>query len=136
MKRSIIYAILSLTFAASAMAGEEDASLQSQIATRAYLNKSGVIIGVSEPGVDAANTAWLVSSQTQQYPNYSPMLVVLQDDARESMLKSLKLSASQLPALIYFDKTGHETIRVVGALPYKYKSTNWPQIATMVNQLN
>jgi hypothetical protein len=136
MKRTIIYAALSLTFAASVMAGEEDASLQSQIATRAYLSKNGVIVGVSEQGVDATNTAWLVSNQLQQYPNYSPMLVVLQDDERESTLKSLHLSASQLPALIYFDKNGHEAARVVGTLPYKYKSTNWPQTATMVNELN
>jgi DNA-directed RNA polymerase subunit H (RpoH/RPB5) len=136
MKRSIICAALSLTFAVSAIAGEEDASLQSQIATRAYLNKSGVIVGVSEQGTDAASTAWLVSSQMQQNPSYSPMLVVLQDDARVEILKSLKLSAAQLPALIYYDKAGRETMRVVGALPYKYKSTNWSQAPTMSNVLN
>ncbi|MFM9911916.1 MAG: hypothetical protein ACKVN9_00095 [Methylophilaceae bacterium] len=128
MKRTIIYAILSLTFAASAMADDSEiASLKSQIAVRAALSKGGLIVAVTERGEVSTETAWLVAKQVQRNDKYTPMLLTLSPETRVETLKTLNLDASALPALIYFDAKGKEISRVTeispATLPLEKKTT-------------
>jgi len=128
MKRTIIYAALSLTFAASAMAGDtETTSLKSQIAVRAALSKGGLIVAVTERGDVSTETAWLVAKQVQRNDKLAPMLVTLTPETRAETLKTLNLDASALPALIYFDAKGKEISRVTdispATLPLEKKAT-------------
>lgn len=117
MKRTIIYAALSLSFAASAMAGDADESLKNQIATRAALSKGGLIVAVTERGDVSTETAWLVVKQVQRNDKLAPMLVTLTPETRAETLKTLNLDASALPALIYFDAKGKEISRVTDISP-------------------
>lgn len=118
MKRTMIYAILSLTFAAGAMADDaETASLKSQIAVRAALSKGGLIVAVTERGEVSTETAWLVAKQVQRNEKLAPMLVTLSPETRAETLKTLNIDASALPALIYFDAKGKEISRVTEISP-------------------
>ena len=118
MKRSTIFAALSLIFVANAMAGETDAvNLNSQIASHAVQSKGGLVVAVTERGEVAADTAWLLSNQIQGSDGYVPILPVLKPEDRIETLKSLKLDASALPALIFLDFNGNELNRVVAVAP-------------------
>jgi hypothetical protein len=118
MKRSSIFAALSLIFVANAMAGEADAvNLKSPVASHADINKGGLVVAVTERGNVAADTAWLLSKQVQGNHLYAPILLVLKPEDRSATLKSLKLDAVELPALIFLDFKGNEINRVVAAAP-------------------
>ncbi len=118
MKRSIIYSALPLIFVANVMAGETDAiNLDSQITSHANLSKGSLVVAVTEPGKVAADTAWLLSNQVQGSHPDTPILLVLKPKTRIETLKFLKLSASELPALIYLDSNGNELSRVIKAAP-------------------
>ncbi len=118
MKRSTIFAALPLIFVANVLAGETDAiNSGSQITSHADLNKASLVVAVTEPGKVAADTAWLLSNQVQGSRPSTPILLVLKPETRTETLRFLKLSASELPALIFLDSNGNELNRVVEAAP-------------------
>jgi hypothetical protein len=118
MKRSTIFAALSLVFVTNAMAGETGTvTLDDQITSHADINKQSLVVAVTEPGASAVDTAWLLSSQVQGSRADTPILLVLQPETRDETLKFLKLSAPELPALIYLDSNGNQLNRVVKAAP-------------------
>lgn len=118
MKRSTIFAALSLVFAANAMAGETDpATLANEFTSHADISKQSLVVAVTDPGTSAVDTAWLLSSQVQGNKADTPILLVLQPETRDETLNFLKLSASDLPALIYLDSNGNQLNRVVQAAP-------------------
>ena len=119
MKHSTIFAALSLIFVANVMAGETDAiNLDSLlIKSHADPSKGSLIVAVTEPGKAAADTAWLLSDQVQANSHDTPFLLVLKPKTRIKTLKLLKLSATELPALIYLDSNGNELSRVIDAAP-------------------
>ncbi|HEY8118404.1 MAG TPA: hypothetical protein VIE91_04130 [Methylophilaceae bacterium] len=110
MKRTTLLAALSITFAVNAVAAEPIVTTDSQ-----SLNKV-LVVAVTEPGVVASDTAWLLSNQALDGREI-PILMVLKPETRVSTLNSLKLTASDLPALIFLDSNGNELGRVVGAAP-------------------
>lgn len=117
MKHIMTGTTLALLLATSATAGPLD-PLQAEIQAKVREAKKGVIVAVTDKGVVAAETAWLLSSQIIRDSNYAPLLLVLKQDAeREKALKTLALSEVMLPALIYYDRDGREVARVVGVLP-------------------
>jgi len=116
MKHTVVLSALILFYIANASAGPPD-PIQKDILAHAHEAKSGVIVAVTDRGEVAADTAWLLSAQIKRDNNYAPLLLVLKPEERESALKTLKLSESSLPALIYYDRHGREISRVIGALP-------------------
>lgn len=116
MKRIVIFSALTLFNVANAMAGPPD-PVRESILARAHAAKKGVIVAVTERGDVAAETAWLLSAQIVRDDGYAPLLLAFKPEERESVLKTLKLTETALPALIYYDRQGREISRVVGALP-------------------
>jgi hypothetical protein len=118
MKRSSIVAALSLIFIANAIAGETNTvNPKIPIASHADQGKAGLVVAVTERGDVAADTAWLLSKQVQGSHHYAPVLLVLKPEDRIATLKSLKLDAAELPALIFLDSNGKEINRVIAAAP-------------------
>ncbi|OIQ99149.1 hypothetical protein GALL_188870 [mine drainage metagenome] len=127
MKRSIIFAALSLAFVTNVMAGETNSTninrtIASQavnrtIASQAVKHQDNLIVAVTEPGKVAADTAWLLSGKARENPKDKPVLLVLKTNNRLEMLKSLKLSETDLPALIYLDSDGNILDKVINAAP-------------------
>jgi DNA-directed RNA polymerase subunit H (RpoH/RPB5) len=116
MKHTVIFSALVLFYIAKASAGPPD-PIREAILVRAHEAKNGVILAVTDRGDVAADTAWLLSEQIKRDNSYAPFLLALKPEERESALKTLKLSESSLPALIYYDRHGREISRVTGALP-------------------
>lgn len=118
MKRTTIFAALSLVFATNVMAGETGpANLANSYTSHADINKQSLVVAVTDPGDSAVDTAWLLSSQVQGNKADTPILLVLNPETRDETLNFLKLSASELPALIYLDSNGNQLNRVVQAAP-------------------
>lgn len=110
MKRTTLLAAISLMFTVNAMAGEPVVPAHAQA-----LNK-GLVVAVTEPGAGAADTAWLLANQAAD--GYEvPVLLVLKPETRTDLLNNLKLSAADLPALIFLDSNGSERGRVVDTAP-------------------
>lgn len=117
MKRTaLLLSVLVLFNVSNATAGQANPILENIVAC-AHKAKSGVIVAVTELGVVAADTAWLLSAQVNRDGRYAPLLLVLKPEERQSALKTLKLSEQSLPALIFYDRNGREISRVIGALP-------------------
>lgn len=112
MKRTVIFSALTMLGLANAMAGPQE-----DILARASEAKKGVIVAVTERGAIAADTAWLLSAQVQQSSDFAPLLLVLKPEQHDAVLKTLKLTETALPALIFFDRRGQEITRVIGAYP-------------------
>lgn len=105
MKTSILALSLSLAFTANAFADQPAKPL----------NK-GLVVAITEPGKIAADTAWLLSDQASEGRD-APVLLVLNDEKRDNLLKSLSLKTNELPALVYLDSNGKERSRVVRVIP-------------------
>ncbi len=114
MKRTVIIIALAVSGIAHAnvMAGPQE-----EIMAKAADARKGVIVAVTDRGTIAADTAWLLSAQVQKNSDYAPLLMVLKPEDREAVLSKFKLSDSALPALIFYDRKGHEISRVIGAYP-------------------
>ena len=105
MKRTTIFTAISLIFSLNAAAGE----------TNQTLNRD-LVVAVTEPGVGASDTAWLLANQAISGQNV-PVLLVLKQETREDTLASLKLRATDLPALVFLDSNGNVLSRVIRAAP-------------------
>ena len=98
--------------AQSATAGDE---LQASVLAKAAESKNGVIMVITARGKVAADAAYLLATQLPHNPGYAPLLMAVEKDKLNGYLGELKLSNEDLPALIFFDKSGKESGRVVAA---------------------
>jgi hypothetical protein len=102
---------------AFAVAGPATASdeLQASILAKAAESKNGVIMAITPRGKVAADAAYLLSNQMPYNPGYAPLLMAVDKDKLKGYLGELKLSNEDLPALVFFNKSGKELGRVVAA---------------------
>lgn len=119
MKKFLTTTSIAILLSSYAYAGSTE-SIQKQVLTKASQSQQGVILAVTERGQVAQDTAWLLAHQLERDKGYAPLFIALNDKERKSTLKDLHLENSSLPALIFFDKHGHEVNRVIGALPVKH----------------
>jgi hypothetical protein len=117
MKRIFTSLILSLAIHGLAGADALGNDLQSTIRIKAATSKRGVIVAVTEPGPHAADAAWLLSQQTRPDSGYVPYLLVVSAEQRKQIYRELRLPDNSSPALLFFDRTGHEISRVIGVRP-------------------
>ena len=101
----------------TAKVNSESNDLRTSVIQKGQQSRKGVIVMLSERGNIAADAAFLLAEQLQQNPGYQPLLVVPENDKLQGYKKSLSLSDGELPALIFFDKSGKELNRVTGTLP-------------------
>lgn len=114
MKHMTIISVLAISGIAHAnvLAGPQE-----DVLAKVRDTGKSVIVAVTERGSIAADTAWLLSAQVYKSREYAPLLVVLKPEDREAVLRKYKLDDSALPALIFYDRKGHEISRVIGAYP-------------------
>ena len=105
MKRITIFTAISLVFSLNATAAETSQPLHRDL-----------VVAVTEPGVGASDTAWLLANQAISGQNV-PVLLVLKQETREDTLASLKLRPTDLPALVFLDSNGNVLSRVIRAAP-------------------
>lgn len=120
-----IFKVLGTTVAITALtaiAGTPQSDLKSSVMAKAVDSKKGVIVVLSDRGEIAADAAFLLSAQLKQNPGFSPLLVVPERDKLQGYMKTLALQSQALPAVIFFDKSGKEIGRVVGAKPVDVKT--------------
>ena len=116
MYKTLLLVIPILLGSAHAIAGPPE-PLHGEILAKAQQAEKGVIVAVTEPGAIAAETAWLLSAQVVGSKRQAPLLLVLKPEQRTQVLKSLRLHETSLPALIFYDRSGREISRTIGALP-------------------
>lgn len=116
MYKTLLLVIPILLGSAHAIAGPPE-PLRSEILAKAQHAEKGVIVAVTEPGAIAAETAWLLSAQVVGSNRQAPLLLVLKPEDKDQVLKSLRLHETSLPALIFYDRSGREISRTIGALP-------------------
>ena len=98
--------------AGPATAGDE---LQASVLAKAAESKSGVIMAITARGKVAADAAYLLANQLPYNPGYAPLLMAVDKDKLNGYLGELNLSNDDLPALVFFNKSGKELGRVVAA---------------------
>ncbi|HZV97462.1 MAG TPA: hypothetical protein VFF74_00585 [Methylophilaceae bacterium] len=108
--------------ALTATAGTTQSDLKSSVMAKAADSKKGVIVVLSDRGDIAADAAFLLSAQLKQNPGFAPLLVVPERDKLQGYMKTLALPSQALPAVIFFNKSGKEIGRVVGAKPVDAKA--------------
>ena len=116
MKHIKFLLALIMFYTSTTSAGPPD-SVLSVIQARSHDSLKGLIVAVTERGEVAADTAWLLSAQVMQDAGYTPLLLVLKTEELEGTLSIFKLTASSLPALIYYNRDGNEISRVIGVMP-------------------
>lgn len=135
MKRILTILTLSLAVGGQANADTLSNNLQSTIRSKAFASKRGVIVALAEPGSGAAETAWLLSQQTQPGSGYAPYLLVIGAERREQVYRELKLPENSLPALLIFNRQGREVSRITGVrptqVPWRHKSESGPGEAAL-----
>ena len=119
MKKILTATSIAILLSGYAYAGSHE-SIQKQVLSKASQSKQGVILAVTERGQVAQDTAWLLAHQIERDKSYTPLFIAFNDKERKNTLKDLHLEKSSLPALIFFDRNGHEVNRVIGALPAKH----------------
>lgn len=98
--------------AGSATAGDD---LQASVLAKAAESKNGVIMAITARGKVAADAAYLLANQLPYNPGYAPLLMAVDKDKLNGYLDKLNLSKDDLPALVFFNKSGRELGRVVAA---------------------
>ena len=98
--------------AGSAAAGN---GLQASVLAKAAESKNGVIMAITPRGKVAADAAYLLANQLPYNPGFAPLLMAVEKDKLNRYLGELKLSNDDLPALVFFNKSGKELGRVVAA---------------------
>ena len=98
--------------AGPATAGDE---LQASVLAKAAESKNGVIMAITPRGKVAADAAYLLANQLPYNPGFAPLLMAVDKDKLNRYLGDLKLSNDDLPALVFFNKSGKELGRVVAA---------------------
>ena len=61
----------------------------------------------------AVNAAYLLANQLPSNPGFKPLLVVAEKEKLQGYMSALKLSNNDLPALVFYDKSGKQVGQVV-----------------------
>lgn len=112
---SSLFAVTSLTATAEAPVVHSD--FKSSVMAKAAESQKGVIVVISDRGDVAVDAAYLLSAQLKQNPGFVPLLLVPENEKLESYMRTLALPRESLPAVIFFNKSGKELGRVIGAQP-------------------
>jgi hypothetical protein len=112
---SSLFAVTSLTATAEAPVVHSD--FKSSVMAKAAESQKGVIVVISDRGAVAADAAYLLSAQLKQNPGFVPLLLVPENEKLEGYMRTLALPRESLPAVIFFNKSGKELGRVIGAQP-------------------
>ena len=107
-------AVTVTTTAEAQVAGSD---FKSRVMAKAAESRKGVIVVISDHGEVAAYATYLLSAQLKQNPGFVPLLLVPEQERLESYMKTLALPRESLPAVIFFNKSGRELGRVIGAQP-------------------
>ena len=89
--------------------------LQARVLAKAAESNNGVIMAITPRGDVAVDTAYLLANQLSSNPGFTPLFMAVEKDKLKGYLGALKLSNEELPALVFFDKSGRELGRVVAA---------------------
>ncbi|MFZ3086793.1 MAG: hypothetical protein WA123_01865 [Methylotenera sp.] len=104
--------------------------IHTSVISKAVQSENGVILVLTERGDIAAEAAYLLLAQTKQNEGYAPLLMAVEDDKVAGYKIALGLPNASLPAVIFFNKSGKEIVRVVAA---KSAMTNFGQLQYKVS---
>ncbi|MGZ8258108.1 MAG: hypothetical protein ACXWTR_02915 [Methylotenera sp.] len=89
--------------------------IHTSVISKAAQSEKGVILVLTERGDIAAEAAYLLLAQIKQNEGFAPLLMAVEDDKVAGYTSALGLPSSSLPAVIFFNKSGKEIVRVVAA---------------------
>lgn len=89
--------------------------IHTSVISKAAQSEKGVILVLTERGDIAAEAAYLLLAQIQQNEGFAPLLMAVENDKVAGYTSALGLPDSSLPAVIFFNKSGKEIVRVVAA---------------------
>jgi len=104
--------------------------IHTSVISKAVQSENGVILVLTERGDIAAEAAYLLLAQTKQNEGYAPLLMAVENDKVAGYKSALGLPNASLPAVIFFNKSGKEIVRVVAA---KSAMTNFGQLQYKVS---
>lgn len=104
--------------------------IHTSVISKAVQSENGVILVLTERGDIAAEAAYLLLAQTRQNEGYAPLLMAVENDKVAGYKSALGLPNASLPAVIFFNKSGKEIVRVVAA---KSAMTNFGQLQYKVS---
>jgi len=102
--------------------------IHTNVITKAAQSEKGVIMVLTERGNVAAEAAYLLLAQIKQNEGYAPLLLAVEKDKINGYRAALGLPNTALPAVIFFNKSGKELVRVVAAKSAmtKYAQLQYP----------
>jgi hypothetical protein len=89
--------------------------IHTNVISKAAQSEKGVILVLTERGDIAAEAAYLLLAQIKQNEGYEPLLLAVESDKVAGYRSALGLPNASLPAVIFFNKSGKEIVRVVAA---------------------
>lgn len=89
--------------------------IHTSVILKAAQSEKGVILVLTERGDVAAEAAYILLAQVKQNEGYSPLLMAVEQDKVAGYMSALALPSASLPAVIFFDRSGTEIVRVVAA---------------------
>lgn len=89
--------------------------IHTSVISKAAQSEKGVILVLTERGDIAAEAAYLLLAQIKQNEGYEPLLLAVESDKVAGYRSALGLPNASLPAVIFFNKSGKEIVRVVAA---------------------
>lgn len=89
------------------------ADIHASVVSKAAQSKNGVILVLTKRGPIAAQAAYLLLAQIKQNEGFVPLFMAVEDDMSSDYMQALSLPDESLPAVIFFNKSGRELVRVV-----------------------
>ncbi|MFZ3086648.1 MAG: hypothetical protein WA123_01130 [Methylotenera sp.] len=89
--------------------------IHTNVISKVAQSEKGVILVLTERGDIAAEAAYLLLAQVKQNEGYEPLLLAVESDKVAGYRSALGLPNASLPAVIFFNKSGKEIVRVVAA---------------------
>lgn len=89
--------------------------IHTSVISKAAQSEKGVILVLTERGDVAAEAAYLLLAQIKQNEGYAPLFIAVESDKVAGYRNALGLPGESLPAVIFFNKSGKEIVRVVAA---------------------
>jgi hypothetical protein len=96
--------------------------IHTSVILKAAQSEKGVILVLTERGDIAAEAAYLLLAQIKQNEGYAPLFIAVESDKVAGYRNALRLPGESLPAVIFFNKSGKEIVRVVAAKSAMAKS--------------
>lgn len=89
--------------------------IHSSVISKAAQSKNGVVLVLTKRGTVAAKAAYLLLAQIKQNAGFAPLFMAVEDEQLAGYMQALALPQESLPAVIFFNKSGIEMVRVVAA---------------------